>query len=338
MQNDTIQINADHDQNSKSLCFSNKTINAEINLPSSKSISNRALIINALSHSKLEVKNLSDSDDTKVLQNALNSNAEIVDIGAAGTAMRFLTAYYAISEGERILTGCPRMKQRPISILVDALNSLGADIQYIENEGFPPLKILGRSLDGGTIRIAADVSSQYISALMMIAPCLKNGLKIIFSGKTVSAPYIQMTAAIMQKFGVRINFNDNIIDICKQKYQPTEFEVEADWSAASYCYEILSIAGKGQIMLNNLKNNSLQGDCRCVSLFALLGVATTFTPQGVIIEANGQYASEFNCDFTDSPDLVQSVVVACCMNNIKFCFDGLSTLKIKETNRVQALI
>jgi 3-phosphoshikimate 1-carboxyvinyltransferase len=320
------------------LFLANKNINLQIDLPASKSISNRALILNKLAQSDIAIRNLSDSDDTRLLQNALNSSDSEIDIGAAGTAMRFLTACFAISEGEKILTGSERMKQRPIKIPVDALNALGADISYLQNEGFPPLKIVGKSLPGGAVTLKGNVSSQYVSALMMIAPVMHNGLEIRLEGEIVSLPYINMTAQIMELYGVKVNFSSNVIKIAPQTYLPVDFSVEPDWSAASYWYEFLAIAGKGSLLLQNLRAHSLQGDSKTAALFQNIGVSTSFTPTGAMLTANGNYIDEFSYNFSNEPDLVQTFVVTCCMLGIKFYFGGIQSLKIKESNRVAALI
>ena len=314
-------------------------INIEINLPASKSISNRALILNALSYSPYDIENLSDSDDTRVMVRVFDSNDTKFDIGAAGTAMRFLTAFLAKTVGEWQITGSERMKNRPIRILVDALNQLGARIEYLEKEGYPPLKVLGSALTGGEISLNGSVSSQYISALMMIAPYMQNGLKITLEGKIISKPYIIMTQKMMAEFGVSADFTGNIIDIKPQTYSPTRFRVESDWSAASYWYEILSLAGKGKIHLKGLKKESYQGDCKVAELFEQLGVKTEFDKDGVIISANNKPETPcFEYDFTNEPDLAQTFAVSCCLKEIPFTFSGLQSLKIKETNRIAALI
>ncbi|NDV47123.1 3-phosphoshikimate 1-carboxyvinyltransferase [Paludibacter sp. 221] len=315
-----------------------KDININISLPASKSISNRALILNALSYSPYEVANLSDSDDTKVLYAALDSNSRDFDIGAAGTSMRFLTAFLSKTLGEWTITGSERMKQRPIKILVDALNSLGAKIEYIEKEGFPPLRIYGSALMGGNISLNGGVSSQYISALMMIAPYMQNGLKITLEGTIISKPYIYMTLGMMKDFGVDVDFSGNVIDIKPQVYKPVRFTVESDWSAASYWYEILSITGQGQVFLKGLRQNSYQGDSKVAELFENLGVTTEYQPDGAVLTANGQQASKMEYDFINEPDLAQTFAVTCCLKGIPFIFTGLQSLKIKETDRIAALI
>jgi len=322
----------------KSIYIPVKELNLDIQLPSSKSISNRALIINALAYSPYDIQNLSDCDDTQVTVKALESNDTTFDIGAAGTAMRFLTAFLSKTVGEWIITGSERMKNRPIKLLVDALNSLGARIEYLGKEGCPPLKIYGSAIMGGEIELAGGVSSQYISALMMIAPYMVNGLKITLKGNVISVPYIHMTMQMMKEFGVEVSFDKNIIDIRPQTYMPVPFTVESDWSAASYWYETLSITGKGEISLKGLYKNSTQGDSKIAILFENLGVATEYTSKGVILTSTENYAKEFTYDFVDQPDMAQTFAVCCCMNGIPFHFKGVQSLKIKETDRIAALI
>ncbi len=315
-----------------------KNPDIQINLPASKSISNRALILNALAYSPYDINNLSDSDDTRVLLKALESNDNHFDIGAAGTSMRFLTAFLSKTLGEWTITGSERMKQRPIKILVEALNNLGAKIEYMEKEGFPPLRIFGSALMGGKIKLNGGVSSQYISALMMVAPYMQNGLRIILEGKIISRPYIYMTLGMMKEYGVTADFTDNIIDIKPQTYNPIPFTVESDWSGASYWYEILSIAGDGKIFLKGLRENSYQGDSKVAQLFEQLGVCSTYEEEGVLLTGTGKYTDKMAYDFTDQPDLAQTFAVTCCIKNIPFYFTGLESLKIKETDRIAALI
>jgi 3-phosphoshikimate 1-carboxyvinyltransferase len=322
----------------KSLHFHKQRVEAEITLPASKSISNRALIINALAYSPYEIENLSDCDDTNAMIRALDSNNTTFDIGAAGTAMRFLTAFLSKTVGEWVITGSNRMKERPIKLLVEALNTLGARIKYIENEGFPPLRIYGSALTGGEIRLNGGVSSQYISALMMIAPYMQKGLKIILEGNVISVPYILMTLKMMRDFGVEASFENNIIEIKPQSYQPVKYRVESDWSAASYWYELLAIAGEGHIFLKGLHEHSYQGDSKVAELFEQLGVKTEYQRDGVLLSTNNQDCSCFEYDFVNQPDLAQTFAVTCCLKNIPFHFRGVQSLKIKETNRVAALI
>lgn len=309
-----------------------------IKLPASKSISNRVLILNALAYSPYDVQNLANCDDTNVLVKVLNSNDRIFDIGAAGTSMRFLTAFLSKTMGEWTITGSERMKNRPIALLVDALNSLGARIEYIEKEGYPPLRIFGSALLGGEISMNGGVSSQYISALMMIAPYMQKGLRIKLTGNIVSTPYIHMTMSLMKDYGVHVNFEDNVIEIAPQTYTPIQFRVESDWSAASYWYEMVSVSGKSKVYLEGLKNNSSQGDSKVAELFEQLGVNTQYKPEGVVLTPNNNNVDKFDFDFVDQPDLAQTFAVTCCLKNVQFHFKGVQSLKIKETDRVAALI
>lgn len=322
----------------KQLHIQPKELQLQITLPASKSISNRALILDALSYSPYDIHNLSDCDDTNVLVNALDSNSTTFDIGAAGTTMRFLTAFLSKTVGEWVITGSERMKQRPIKLLVDALNGLGARIEYLENDGYPPLRIFGSALMGGEIHLKGNVSSQYISALMMIAPCMQQGLKIVLEGKIISRPYIDMTLQMMDEYGIDADFIGNVIQIEPQEYQPIPYKVESDWSAASYWYEILSLVGKGGIFLKGLGENSYQGDSKVADLFEQLGVKTSYLEEGVLLSPNEDVTSRMEYDFTDEPDLTQTFAVTCCLKNIPFKFIGLETLKIKETDRIAALI
>ena len=323
--------------NDNELHIETDRITVRIDLPASKSISNRALILNALSYSPYDVQNLSDCDDTRVTSYVLDSNDTTFDIGAAGTAMRFLTAFLSKTVGEWIITGSERMKQRPIKVLVEALNSLGAKIEYVEKEGFPPLRIFGSALTGGEIHLNSGVSSQYISALMMVAPYMQKGLKIILTGEIISKPYLEMTIQMMQEFGATVKLTDNSIYIEPQEYQPIEYYVESDWSAASYWYEILSLVGKGEVYLNGLLSNSYQGDSKVAELFEQLGIRTTFLSEGVLLTTTETLTQHMEYDFTDQPDLAQTFVVTCCLKGIPFTFTGLQSLKIKETDRIAAL-
>ncbi len=315
----------------------NKEVNATVQLPASKSISNRALIIHALSYADGQIHNLADCDDTNVLVNALRSNEQTFDIGAAGTAMRFLTAFLSKIVGEWVITGSERMKQRPISILVDALNKLGAKIEYTEKEGFPPLRIRGSALMGGEIELDGSVSSQYISALLMIAPAMRDGLKLKLTGKIISKPYIYLTLKLMEEFGVKASWTDNTITIPPQNYKPADYTVESDWSAASYWYQLCALSQKSEIKLLGLHKNSYQGDAKVSDIFSLLGVRTKFQKGEVILTKSNELANKLVYNFTDQPDLAQTVVVTCCFLQIPFRFTGLQSLKIKETNRVEAL-
>ena len=317
-----------------------ESIHATIQLPASKSISNRALIIHALGNSTHPLGNLSDCDDTQVMIRALQAQAgETIDIMAAGTAMRFLTAYFSVTPGIRIITGTERMKQRPIKILVDALRELGADIEYVENEGFPPLRITGKTLGGNHINLPGNVSSQYISALLMIGPKLDNGLKITLTGKIVSRPYINMTLQLMTDFGAKASWvNDHELKIEPHPYHPIPYYIESDWSAASYWYQIASLSPKASITLPGLFSNSSQGDCQVAGIFRSLGVETTYGEKSVTLHKYGETVPRLDYDFVNQPDLAQTFVVTCTLLGIPFRFRGLQSLKIKETDRIAALI
>jgi len=313
-------------------------LEGSITLPASKSISNRALIISALCENKIPIKNLAICDDTNVLSNALQLEHNTIDIGAAGTAMRFLAAFLATKKGTWTLTGSERMKQRPIEILVEALRKIGAPITYIEQEGFPPLKIIGTDLKGGELTLDGSVSSQYISALMMIAPKLEKGLTIHLTNTIISEPYIRMTQTIMAHFGVATSFKNQTIDIRPQTYKAKPFQVESDWSGASYWYELLAIQGSGKLQLKGLKEHSTQGDSKIIDLFGRFGISTKFTDGIAEIEIQGHKPKRFDYDFTNEPDVAQTFAVTCCMTQTPFHFKGLQSLKIKETNRVTALM
>lgn len=311
----------------------------EVVLPASKSISNRALIISALSGTKDVPENVSECDDTFVMVRALGAPAgqETIDIMAAGTAMRFLTAYLCVQEGEeRVLTGTERMKHRPIAILVDAMRSLGADIEYVGEEGFPPLRIKGKSLAGGSIELAGNVSSQYISAMLMIGPVLKEGLTLTLTGGIVSRPYIDMTLSIMREFGAVATFEGNVIRVEPTGYKPIPYYIENDWSASSYWYEMVALTPEGEVRLPGLFAESLQGDQGVKDIFGMLGVETSFG-DGVLLRHTGKRVERLDIDMLRVPDLAQTVVVTCCMLDVPFRITGLQSLKIKETDRITAL-
>ena len=314
-------------------------IHTTIQLPSSKSISNRALIINALGNGTHHPENLSDCDDTRVMIRALNDDKETIDIMAAGTAMRFLTAYLSVTPGARIITGTERMQQRPIQVLVNALRELGADIEYVANDGFPPLRITGRELRKDTISLPGNVSSQYISALLMIAPVLTNGLTIRLTGDIISRPYINLTLQLMNDFGVRAEWtDDHRLKVEPQAYHSTPFYVESDWSAASYWYQIVALSKEAEVTLPGLFKDSYQGDSQVAGIFRSLGVETIYKDKTVILKKNGKSVEKLDYDFINQPDLAQTFVVTCALLNIPFRFSGLQSLKIKETDRMAALI
>ncbi len=331
-----------------------KQLNATINLPSSKSISNRALIIHAMTGGALPA-NLSDCDDTEVIIQALENMPETIDIKAAGTAMRFMTAFLSATEGEHTITGTERMKNRPIGVLVNALRYLGAEIEYEEKEGYPPLHIKGHNLEGGHLEIVGNVSSQYISALLLIGPILKKGLELKLTGEIASRPYIDLTLWTMQEFGAAAEWTDvDTIVVKPQPYQERSYLIENDWSASSYWYEMMALNANldSEIKLEGLMDGSKQGDSVVKYIFSLLGVKTEFAnrqetttdkeqstnmPTTVILKAHHCLLPRLDYDFTGSPDLAQTFVVCCCLMGVKFKFTGLASLKIKETDRIEAL-
>lgn len=318
-----------------------------VQLPASKSISNRALIIHALSGSDVLPENLSDCDDTEVIVNALKDNPYEINIKAAGTAMRFMTAYLATRNGEEhVITGTERMKHRPIHILVDALRHLGADIDYMGEEGYPPLRIRGRQLEGGQLEVPGNVSSQFISALLLIGPCLRDGLTLRLTGDLISRPYIDLTLWMMCEFGANADWSAfDTITVASTPYAQRSYFIENDWSAASYWYEMIALSKKedNEIRLEGLMDGSKQGDSSVRYIFSLLGVKTTFkttkegVPTTVTLRNNGRCVPRLEYDFINSPDLTQTIVVCCMMLGVPFHFRGLSTLKIKETDRIKAL-
>ena len=313
---------------------------SRLQITGSKSESNRALLLQAL-YNKLTIQNLSNSDDSKMMKNALSSKATNIDIHHAGTAMRFLTAYFAVNMGKTtILTGSERMQQRPIKILVDALNSLGADIGYIKNEGYPPLLIKGRQISKKIVYLKSDISSQYISALLLIAPSLKNGLELHLEGKITSLPYIKMTLALLDEMGVETKFEGDVIEVLPLSNQVSKiFTVESDWSSASYYYSILALSPVGtQIDLSDYKSESLQGDAVLRNIYKKLGVDSSFS--GTILSLKKVQRPLPAClalDLSDTPDIAQTIVVSCLGLEIDCDLTGLHTLKIKETDRLVAL-
>lgn len=321
-------------------------IDAAVRLPASKSISNRALVMNALAGSKVMPDNLSDCDDTRVILDALRRMSETIDIGAAGTAMRFMTAYLAVTPGCHTLTGTERMKHRPIRALVDALRYIGADIAYEGEEGYPPLRINGRRLEGGRLDIPGDISSQYISALLMVGPVLERGLELRLTGEIISRPYIDLTLCMMRGFGADAEWTDvDTISVRPVPYGPRPFFIENDWSAASYWYEALVLArdGESEVRLDGLTDGSRQGDSAVKYLFSMLGVRTVFktrergVPTTVTLKRVEPVPPRLDYDFVNQPDMVQTFVVCCALAGVPFRFTGLASLKIKETDRVEAL-
>jgi 3-phosphoshikimate 1-carboxyvinyltransferase len=319
-----------------------KVVRGVIHLPASKSISNRLLLMKAVAgFDDLEIHNLSNARDTQILQGILNnlhSNNKI-DVHDAGTVMRFLTAYTSCVEGEWILTGSERMQQRPIGALVNVLRNMGADIEYVENENYPPLKIRGKKLKGGKIEIDGSVSSQFISALLMVSPLYAEPLKLQIKNELVSTPYVDMTLKLMREWGVDYTWDKNIISIGNKPYQKPKASVfvESDWSAASYFYSILCLAKEGEIVLPHLFKNSMQGDSVCVSLFEQLGISTEFADNSIVLKKTNLSEDVFTYNFISCPDIAQTLAVCCSAKNIKASLQGLQTLFIKETDRISAI-
>lgn len=316
-------------------------VEARLSLPLSKSMSNRALIINALTPGASPLENVAQCDDTDAMRRALSSldQADVINVGAAGTTMRFLTAFIASRPGCRlILDGSERMRHRPIAVLVDALRALGADIEYAGEEGFPPLRISGRRLKGGELTLDSTVSSQYISAMLMVAPLMEDGLKLRLSGEAVSRPYILMTLRMMEDAGIESDFTADTVTVAPQTYRPFATEVEGDWSAAAAWYEIEALSS-GAVTIDNLCRESCQGDRKLADIFGRLGVVTEWEGEdgGTDLVASPDQEARLRIDFSDTPDLAQYVIVTCAMLGIPFHFTGLSTLAIKETDRVKAV-
>lgn len=319
-----------------------KELKGTIVLPASKSITNRVLLLAQLCDVHPIIENVSGCDDALAMKRALEERGATIDVGAAGTAMRFLTAYFASCEGEtRTICGTERMHERPIGVLVSALRELGADIDYADKEGFPPLIVRGKKLRGGSVEIAANVSSQYISALLMIAPTMERGLQLRLRGKVISHPYIELTISLMRQFGVEVGrVGEEILEIAPQKYErKASFTIESDWSAASYWYELVALSTDSdvRIVLPGLRADSLQGDSRVAELFRPLGVETLFTNEGVELVKCASRTEEMQLDLTEQPDLAQTIVVTLAMLRIPFRIKGLQTLRIKETDRISAL-
>lgn len=338
--------------------------NSQLKLTGSKSETNRLLLLKAL-YPNLTLENTSNSDDSEVMQKALNSqftihNSQLIDIHHAGTAMRFLTAYFAIQEGkEVVLTGSARMKERPIQILVDALRQIGAEISYEENEGFPPIRIKGKKLSQSKVSLAANVSSQYISALLLIAPKLENGLELTLEGEITSVPYIKMTLGLLNAIGIETSFDDNKISIrpkvilfpkiespkliqdcfTSKPNHRLSFTIESDWSSASYFYSIIALSEIGtSVTLSNYKKDSFQGDSVLAEIYKDFGIETAFNDNSIHLSKTKNPKPEtFNSQLNNSPDIAQTIAVTCFGLGIGCHLTGLHTLKIKETDRLQAL-
>lgn len=320
---------------------SNKDIIGNICITGSKSESNRLLILQALYPDKIYIKNISDADDTKIMKKAILSNNNIIDINHAGTAMRFLTAYFCTKYDYKIiLTGSQRMKERPIKILVEALQSLGAKINYLEKEGYPPIQIIGRNLLGGEIQMNAQISSQYISALMLIGSSFEKGLSIFLTGNITSYPYILMTYNILKKIGIKILWNNNKITIFYSSPNKHTFDIESDWTSASYYYSLAAVSKNCNITLSKYKKNSLQGDHSISKIYNIFfGVKTIFRNNEIILKKklNHIMPNTININLNKNPDIAQTISVTCAILKIKCFLYGLETLKIKETDRLYAL-
>lgn len=346
--------------------YAPKNIDTTINLPASKSISNRALVINVLAQRGygddngkeiVHPENLSRCDDTDVMVAALKNMPYVINIKAAGTAMRFMTALLSVTKKEHIITGTERMMHRPISVLVNALRQLGAEIDYANAEGYPPLRIRGKQLTGGRLEIDGNVSSQYISALLMIGPVMEQGLTLRLKGNIISRPYIDLTICTMREFGADVDWTDgSTIEVKPQAYRNVPFFIENDWSASSYWYEIVALlaaqnianayekeSGNDKVVLPGLMDGSRQGDSAIRYIFSMLGVKTEFAdktqlkPNTVTLSAHHRGLPRFDFDFINQPDLAQTVVVTTVLMGIPFRFTGLQTLRIKETDRIAAL-
>jgi len=315
-----------------------KVVNCEIDLPSSKSISNRLLIIQALCKEKFLIKNLSDSDDTKSLKKALYSEENIIDIGHAGTSFRFLTSYLSIQNGQEfILTGSDRMKKRPIKELVSVLQKMGAKIEYLDNEGFPPLKIIGTEIDGVEIEIDGTISSQFISSLLLIAPNLRDGLILKIKGELVSKPYVLMTLKLMGEFEINWTWNKDVITILKQEYVAKNYTVESDWSAATFWFQSASLSKKCKIILRGLNEESVQGDSACKEIFKDLGVDSVFKNGNLILTKNKRFSPSETYNLIETPDIYQSLKCTVFALKKGSEFTGIQTLKNKETDRITAV-
>jgi len=320
------------------ISHTSKSINADLILPPSKSISNRALIIQALCQSKPKLLNLSQSSDTQSLVQALQTTSKTIDIGDAGTSMRFLTAYLSQQEGSYILTGSDRMKERPIGHLVEALNSIGADINYLEKDGFPPLAINGKALEGGKVDISTSVSSQFVSALLLIAPTLKKGLSLSLKGELLSKPYIKMTLDIMRYFGIQSSWINNTIQVEPQNYVSKDLKVESDWSALAFILQAMSIAKSAQVSISGLSKDSWQGDSYVLNLFEKFGLQYKFKDEKLYLKKlNKDLNGDYNVNLIDTPDLAQAYCCTLSALSKSAKIKGLNNLKLKESHRLKAL-
>lgn len=319
-----------------------KKLHADIAITGSKSESNRLLLLQAF-FPELQISNLSNSDDTQLMQKALNADEKIIDIHHAGTAMRFLTSYFAVQEGrEVLLTGSRRMQERPVKILVDALRDLGAEITYEKEEGYPPLRIKGKKLIKSDVTVKASVSSQYLSSLLLIGGYLENGIQLTLDGKITSLPYLKMTLALLEEIGVSSEFKNNIITVLPvTNIQPKKLIVESDWSSASYFYSLAALAEEANITLHSYKEHSLQGDSKLAEIYRFFGVQTKFKDHSITLTKKSKTqkatGSVLKLDLTEAPDIAQTIAVSCFGTGSGCHLTGLHTLKIKETDRLVAL-
>ena len=317
----------------------NKTIYGSIDLESSKSISNRLLIINQLCKKKFEIQNLSNAKDTKILNELLDSFKTKKDINCedAGTALRFVIAFLATKEGIWKVSGSKRMHERPIKPLIDCLIELGAEIKYLEMEGFPPIEIQTKKLKSKKLSLPGDISSQFISALLMVAPTIENGLTLEITSKVLSKPYIALTLDLMSEFGIEYTWENNLIKVEQQNYLAKNIKVENDWSAASFWYSFLALTKSGEIKIPNLYANSLQGDSVLSSIYLKLGIKTEFNKDSIVLHKTKNIVKELELDLSNHPDLALPIIVTCCGIGIKAHLKGLESLKIKESNRLECI-
>ena len=317
----------------------NKTIYGSIDLESSKSISNRLLIIKALCKTKFEIQNLSNAKDTKILNELLDSFNKRIDLNCedAGTALRFLIAFLATKDGIWKVSGSKRMHERPVKPLIDCLKELGAEIKYLEKEGFPPIEIKSKKLKSKKLSLPGDISSQFISALLLVAPTIENGLTLEITSKVLSKPYIAMTLGLMSEFGIEYSWENNVIKVEQQNYIGKNIEVENDWSAASFWYSFLALSKSGEVKIPNLYAKSLQGDSVLSSIYLKLGIKTEFNEDSIVLYKTKNIAKELELDLSNYPDLALPIIVTCCGLGIKAHLMGLESLKVKESNRLECI-
>ena len=317
----------------------NKTIYGAIDLESSKSISNRLLILKEFCKTKFEIQNLSNAKDTKILNELLYSFKSTKDINCedAGTALRFVIAFLATKEGIWKVSGSERMHERPIKPLIDCLTELGSEIKYLEKEAVPPIEIKSKKLKSKKLSLPGDISSQFISALLMIAPTIENGLTLEITSKVLSKPYIDMTLNLMSEFGIKYSWENNLIKVEKQNYLAKNIKVENDWSAASFWYSFLALSKSGEIKIPNLYANSIQGDSVLSIIYSKLGIKTEFNADSIILSKTKNIAKEIELDLSNHPDLALPITVTCCGLGIKAHLMGLESLKVKESNRLECI-